>query len=82
MDQEAFEGLLLDSPRLRQLLAEQQRASEETAAILAEALARQIDPARLHDDLLALQQQAAVEECSPIRDRLLNAMRSRLSPSA
>lgn len=82
MDREAFEAQLLDSPRLRQLLAEQLRACEEAVAILAEALSRQIDPARLHDDLLALQQRAAVDECGPIRDRLLNAMRSRLPPSA
>ncbi|MCP5296345.1 MAG: hypothetical protein R3E40_08505 [Rhodocyclaceae bacterium] len=80
MGPEELDGLLRESVYFRSTLVDLLQSSEQTLAIAVAALARQVDLGRLSADLLALQREAAVDEPNPIRDRQLNAIRSRLHP--
>lgn len=78
MGPEELDGLLRESDFLRNALVDLLQASEQALSIVATALARQVDAARLAADLLALQQAAAVDDPNPTRDRLLGTIRCRL----
>ncbi len=78
MAPEDFDDLLRESAFFRAVLVDQLRASEQALAILATAVAGQIDAGRLAADLLALQRASAVEDPNPTRDRLLNTLRGQL----
>ncbi len=78
MGPEELDMLLRESVYFRSMLVDLLQSSEQTLAIAVTAMARQVDPGRLSADLLALQQEAAVDDPNPIRDRLLNAIRTRL----
>lgn len=78
MGPEDFENLLRESVYFRSMLVDLLRSSEQSLSIVAAAVARQVDADRFTADLLALQQAAAVDSPDPTRDRILNAVRSRL----
>jgi hypothetical protein len=78
MEPEDFENLLRESVYFRSMLVELLHSSEQSLSIVAAAVARQVDAGRFAADLLALQQAAAVDSPDPTRDRILNAVRSRL----
>lgn len=80
MDRGNFEMLLQDSAYFRHTLIDLQQSCEQAVALLTEALSRQIDAARLAEDILFLQRESAAEAPNPTRDRMLNAMRARLRP--
>ena len=80
MGPEDFENLLRESVYFRSMLVELLHSSEQSLSIVAAAVARQVDTGRFAVDLLALQQAAAVDRPDPTRDRILNAVRSRLQP--
>ena len=80
MGPEDFENLLRESVYFRSMLVELLHSSEQSLSIVAAAVARQGDAGRFAADLLALQQAAAADRPDPTRDRILNAVRSRLQP--
>ncbi len=78
MGPEDFENLLRESVYFRSMLVELLHSSEQSLSIVAAAVARQVDADRFAADLLALQRAAAADSPDPTRDRILNAVRSRL----
>ncbi len=80
MGSEELENLLRESIYFRSVLADLFRSTEQTVAIVIAAVARQIDAGQLAADILALQQEAALDESSPTRDHFLYTLRSRLRP--
>ena len=78
MGSEELDELLHESVYFRSTLVDLLHSTEQTLAIAVAAIARQCDAGQLSADLLALQQQTAVDDPNPIRDRLLNAIRSHL----
>lgn len=80
MDRENIDTLLQDSAYFRRTLIALQQSCEQAMTILAAALSQQLDGKRLGEDILKLQREAAAEEPSPTRDRILNALRERLRP--
>ena len=78
MEPEDFEDKLRESTYFRSTLVELLHSSEQSLAIVAAAVARQLDSDRLAADLLALQQSAAADHPDPTRDRILNAVRGQL----
>lgn len=79
MEPEEFDRRLRESGFLRGALADLLNAWEQTSSIIAAAIARRVDAADLAADLLSLQQEAALDDPNPVRDRLLKALRDNLA---